>query len=369
MFRYVRGLKIGLLLIALVTTFCGCNGALRPASTPTPVSTVVADASQPLRLFFVRTYAEENAWSNRIRTGLLENLAKSGYDQAAQNLTFSEAAIGAGTLRDTEQLQKRIADIITEIQTFGPDVVIVADDEAARQVIRGYPDPTQAFVFCGLNGGTWEYGLSRPNVTGVIETTYPLQTIRLSATMMGYEPDSVLFLSDTSIASATTNDQVASVLLDEEVSPVREFVGQQTESWEAWQRFVLEEADDFDILMLGYYGNLTDENGEHIPGITVLAWTLQNSSVPVFGVQLNTIDGGGVGGLVVSGYEQGQAAAELALQVVQGAEPNSLAYRIPERNVLAVNVVAARHWDLEIPLELLTAARVERYFPVALGGQ
>lgn len=367
MVKHPRRLAFVVLMIALSSTACG--NLVPSTPTPTPASSAAVDAEQPLRLFFVRTYAEENAWSNRIRTGILEKLAKSGYDQAAQNLIFSEAAIGADVLKDAERLQSRVADIIAEIQAFGPHVVVVADDEAARQVIRGYPDPTLPFVFCGLNGRAWEYGLSRPNVTGVIETTYPLQTVRLGAKMMGYEPRSVLFLSDTSIASVTANDQIALALSDEEVSPVREFVGQQTDSWEAWQKLVLEDAEDFDILMLGYYGNITDENGEHMPGITVLHWTLQNSPVPVFGVQLNTIDGGGVGGLVVSGYEQGQAAAELVLQILQGAEPDSLAYRIPERNVLTVNMVAARYWDLEIPLELLVAARVERYFPVALGGQ
>jgi hypothetical protein len=40
-----------------------------------------------------------------------------------------------------------------------------------------------------------------------------------------------------------------------------------------------------------------------------------------------------------------------------------------EHNVLAVNVAAANYWDLDVPVEFLIAARVERYFPIALGGQ
>ncbi len=360
------GFVYGLLLAILALSACNV-GPDEPRRTPRPITAV--EEAGPLRLFFVRTYGQEDPWSNRVRTGILERLAQSGYDRPSQTLVFSDYALDIGTVTETARLKTRAAAVMEEIRAFDPDVVIVADDEGARQVIRGYPDPNQPFVFCGLNGSAWEHGLSRPNVTGVLESVYPLQTVRLAATMAGRGPEDVLFLSDRSIASDTTMNQLPLVLLDDEFAPVKTVVRRQTSSWSAWQTSVLEEADDFDMVLLGYYGSLLTEEGEHLSRSTVLRWTLEHSSVPVYGLHLHTVDGGAVGGLVVSGYEQGRRAAEMALEIYQGASPGSLSHRTPERNVLAVNVAAARYWDLDVPLEMLVSARVERYFPIALGGQ
>lgn len=355
-----------LLLVALVGASCSLN--VQEPNTPTSIPTAEV-GGQPFRLFLVRTYSEEDSWSNRIRTGVLERLAQLDYAQASQNLVFSEFALRAETLRDSVEIEDRVATAIQEIKEFNPDVVIVADDEAARWIIRRYPDPTQPFVFCGLNTRAWEYGLSRLSVTGVLETTYPLQTVYLAGAMEGRLPEKVLFLSDESIASTAESEEMRTTLLSAEDVAIEEFVSNQTSDWEDWQALVLEEAGTFDLLLLGYFKNLVNDDGDYIPERTVLQWTLENSPTPVFGLQLNTSEDGAVGGLAVSGYTQGQEAAELALEIFRGAEPASLSHRIPKRNVLVVNVVAARYWDLDVPLELLIAARIERNFPIAVGGQ
>jgi ABC-type uncharacterized transport system substrate-binding protein len=356
-----------LLLIALAGASCGQRVEEPRTSTSIPTAEFVGE--QPLRLFFVRTYSEEDPWSNRIRTGVLERLAQLDYAQASQNLVLSEFALRAETLRDSVEIEDRATAAIQEIKEFNPDVVIVADDEAARWVIRGYPDPTLPFIFCGLNSSAWEHGLSRPNVTGVLERTYPLQTVHLASAMKGQVPEKVLFLSDESIASTSEGEEVRAALLDAENALVEETVLHQTNDWEAWQTFVLEKASTFDVLLLGYFKNLVNDYGDHIPERTVLRWTLGNSSIPVFGLQLNTNEGGAVGGLAVSGYAQGQEAAELAVEIFRGTEPASLSHRVPGYNVLVVNLVAARYWDLDVPLELLIGARIERNFPIALGGE
>ena len=364
----LQDLVYGVLLLALMLTACA-QAPEAPPPTPTLPPTVEPDAERPLRLFFVRTYGEEDIWSNRIRTGILERLGQAGYDRTFETLVFSEYALDIGTVTDTVQLSARVDAALEEMVGFEPDVVIVADDEGARRVIRGYPDPIQPFVFCGLNGSAWEHGLSRPNVAGVIEMAYPLQTVRLAATMISRDPDDVLFLSDASIASDAATDLLTATLLDDARSPVEELVSRQVGTWPAWQTVVLEETDDFDMLLLGHYSGLVDENGTSVSGQTILQWTLEHSPTPIYGLQLNTIDGGAVGGLVVSGYEQGRAAAELALDIFHGASPDSLPHTQPQRNVLAINVAAARHWDLNVPLDLLVAARIERHFPIAVGGQ
>ena len=56
------------------------------------------------------------------------------------------------------------------ILSWQPDVVITADDNAAKYLIQPYfKDSATPFVFCGVNWTAEEYGFPYSNVTGIVE--------------------------------------------------------------------------------------------------------------------------------------------------------------------------------------------------------
>ena len=56
------------------------------------------------------------------------------------------------------------------VESWKPDIVITADDNAAKYVIQPYfKDHEIPFVFCGVNWSAAEYGFPYTNVTGMVE--------------------------------------------------------------------------------------------------------------------------------------------------------------------------------------------------------
>jgi ABC-type uncharacterized transport system substrate-binding protein len=324
-------------------------------ATPPP------EPSEPLRLFLIRSYGVDDVWGQQIRTGLLETLSRSGYDRVAGSLVLTEFVLNAERYRGTEVDNAVVSAVLNSIEASMADAVVVVDDPAARSIIPNYSGPDLPFVYCGLNGEPGTYGLTGENVTGVLERPYPIQTIRM-AQDLGDEIHEVLIVSDTSLSGRASVTKISEVLSADETLPARVTTG-MTSEWEGWQRLVQEEFAQVDAVLMGQHAGLVAEDGETVPEDEVLAYTLENSPVPVFGLWLGDVQQGAVGGLTVAPYEQGRAAAHLVVRIVEGTAPSELPPVTPDRNVLAVNVAAVERWSLKVPLELLVSARVLRGFP------
>ncbi|MGC9356324.1 MAG: ABC transporter substrate-binding protein [Anaerolineae bacterium] len=345
--------------LTLVISLVGCA----PETPTLPVAGVPTsqEPSRPLRLFLVRSYGTEDIWGQQIRAGVLETLSRNGYDRVEGNLVLTEFTLNAERYTGAEVNEAVLSTVLNAIESSLPHVVLVADDEAARSVIPNYPDPEQIFVYCGLNGDPEAYGITGDNITGVLERPYPVQTVRM-AQDLGNQVTQVLIMSDTSLSGKASAEDIYEILNAPDAPPV-EVVREATGEWETWQRVVREEFGKVDGVLMGQHAGLLNEAGETVPEDEVLAYTLENSPVPVFGLWLGDVQRGAAGGLTISPYEQGRAAADLVVRIARGEAPSALAPTLPERNVLAVNIAAVERWSLNVPLELLVSARVYRRFP------
>jgi hypothetical protein len=136
-----------------------------------------------------------------------------------------------------------------------------------------------------------------------------------------------------------------------------------TGRWSSWKAAVRSESPNVDFILLVSNLAVFDEDGRHIEDAELMSWMLENSPVPVFALTNQAVSNGAVGGLVGDGEAQGNAAAQLALQIVRGAHPSSLMPVLPPRNLLVINLPAARNWGLRIPIAFPIAARVYRTLP------
>lgn len=351
-----------ILVVNLLLAACGGEALPSPVVSATPT---LPRLHQTLRVFLLRSYSMEDLASNQMRAGILESLARGGYDRAHSTLELAELALNAEpSLVQAFTEEAQVA--IVEIRKFEPDVVVVLDDEAARTVIPLYPDITLPFVFCGLDGIPSEYGLVRPNVTGVLEHPHPGETVRMAQRFT--EQKDLLILGDESLPTSTGAAAIAAELAADAELTLRRVATYETNDWEEWQLLVLDEATEMDFMLLLKYQTLENDWGGQISEQSVLKWTLKNSPIPVFGLWLPTVSNGAVGGLTISAYAQGELAGEMVVEIAAGRSLNEIPVARPVNNILAVNAGAADYWDLRIPLEFLIAARIERQFPVPVGG-
>lgn len=346
----------GLVGVLLLFSLTACLAPPPLAPLPQP-ATPPRQPETTLRLFIVYSADLSEIWVGQIRTGIIETLARDGNYRIGETLLLSEYRLPPDAIAEEAVTA---AAVTAAIRDFAPDVVVTVGNQAAWQVIPDYPDPEQRFVFCSFSGNVLSSALNRPGVTGVLEIPYPIQTARLAANLI---PDSQQFMvlgDRASVGALGTKAIFDSVLVDPPYPTLP--VLRQTDDWEEWQAFVAE-AGAMDFIILGKYAHIRDASGAPIPPAEVLRWTLLNSAAPVFGLWQDTVVNGAVGGLVLSGEAQGISAAQIVLQIVDGTDPAVLAPVRAGRNILALNLAAAEHWQVQPSFELLVTASLGGIFP------
>jgi hypothetical protein len=128
--------------------------------------------SQP-KCLFVSSYHKGYSWSDGVERGLRSVLA--GQCELRQ--------FDMDTKRHKSEKEKIAAAIAakTLVEKWKPDIVITADDNAAKYFIKPYfKDHAIPIVFAGVNWTAREYGFPYTNVTGIVEVA-PIQPMLLKA--------------------------------------------------------------------------------------------------------------------------------------------------------------------------------------------
>lgn len=357
-------------LIVLLSCVMACQPAQNVAS-PAPVQSVTLPASPPardkLRLFWVNSYTEDDFWSQQVRTGVLETLARGGYTSVDNTLEMETFHMKMRQVALMEDVRPAALLAVEKLGAFQPDIVIVSGEEATRSIIPLYFDPTLPFVFCGVNSDLSQYGLDLLNVTGVLEALHPVQTVAMAyAFVEGAQQ--YMVLGDGSVSGKTRAVAAYTALQNSEYgtpAPLFRLAG----TWSRWQETVLKDASAVDFILLASHQGIVDDAGNPIDEQEVIAWMLENSPVPVFALSNVAIINGAVGGLVSYGYEEGVSVGEIVMRLAAGDSPAGIEIRGPARNLLAVNLAASRRWNLRIPVTFPIAARIYGTLPVAEGGQ
>ncbi|HQE91231.1 MAG TPA: ABC transporter substrate binding protein [Anaerolineae bacterium] len=351
------------LMIALALAMA-CQPAQRGA-LPAPVPN--APARDKLRLFWVNSYAGEDVWSQQVRTGVLETLARSGYTLVEGTLEMETFNMEVQQIPMIDVATPAANRAVEKIQASQPDLVVVVGDVASRAVIPRYPDRSLPFVLCGFVGDPAVYGLNLPNVTGVLEALHPVQTVAMAYAFVE-DAQQYMILSDGSVAGKARALSAYSVLGQSEYGASASLF-RMVETWSRWQTTVLEDARAVDFILLASYQGVVDDTGALVDEKEVLAWMQANSPVPVFALSDFAIVNGAVGGLVSYGYEEGVSVGEIVVRLAAGESPSDIEIRGPERNLLAVNLAAVHHWNLRIPITFPLAARIYSTLPASQGGR
>ena len=118
---------------------------------------------------FVSSYHPGYAWSDGVERGI-----RSVLEDKCEIRQFN---MDTKRNKHPEHMKKAGLEVKQLIDSWKPDIVITADDNAAKYVIQAhYKDHEVPFVFCGVNWTADEYGFPYSNVTGMVEVApiYPL---------------------------------------------------------------------------------------------------------------------------------------------------------------------------------------------------
>ena len=280
------------------------------------------------RCLFVSSYHQGYAWSDGVEHGLRSVL--QGHCELKQ---FD---MDAKRHKEPEEITQKALEAKVLIETWRPDVVITADDDAAQYLIMPfYKDHTLPFVFCGINWTVKEYGFPYRNVTGMIEVA-PIEPLFDQVKALLTAHNRAFYIGANTSTERKNLERFQAVAIRRGIQVEASLVD-TTAAWiEAFHR-----AQQYDFIALGSNSGINDWQDTAVLGRIGQSGrrlTLTNHEWMMPFAML---------GLTKVPEEQGEWAAKIALQILQGVSPSS------------IPIVPNRKWDIWMnPLLVETAGIV-----------
>ena len=219
---------------------------------------------------------------------------------------------------DIKRIQEKLADFLgLKYRSVKFDVIIACDDAAIEFVrrFRGRLFPGVPVAFCGLSypdGGVLE---NSRDFVGVTEEIAFIETMELALSLHKQAKHIYVFSDDISAYVPSTPPTLTRMARIEQRVSVEVIEGLKID--QAVAKMSQFPADSLIILIdIG-----KDADGRHIPCQKAARLLSRARPIPIYACWDFYLGHGVVGGKMVNGYSQGQAAGRIALQMLKGALP------------------------------------------------
>jgi ABC-type uncharacterized transport system substrate-binding protein len=306
-------------------------------------------SAQEKIIFVIESYHAEYPWDISYKEGLREVMGSGCrfvcFQMDTKRLPESEYE------RMAEQAWKKY-------QEIKPDLVILGDDNALRYLAPKFGNTDTPVVYLGINRNPKDYGVSeKKNITGVLERPLLNRSIASIQKSLRPEPGKILVLFDS---SETSEAAVAESFKGRTTLPINNMMVQLKliGKLDEWKNTVLNaKAEGFDAIIIGLYHTVTDEKNKYVSDKTLLKWTVENTPVPPFGFWDFSVGADKtVGGFVLFGKAQGEAAGKIALKILSGKSPQEIRPVIAEMGKFLFSRSQLKKWGLTLPNEIASAA-------------
>lgn len=290
------------------------------------------------KCLFVSSYHQGLQWSDGIERALRATLA--GRCEIRQ--------FDMDTKRRRSEAEKRASALAAKalIEEWRPDVVIAADDNAAKYLIQPYfRDADLPFVFCGVNWTADAYGFPYRNVTGMIEVA-PIEPMLEAATDLVPGLARAVYLGADTLSAAKNAQRLHMAAADRGIALDARLVGNAADWLEAFRA-----AQAYDVVILGAVGGVADWDDRAMaravmaasrrPSVTMVEWMAPYAMV----------------GVTKVAAEQGEWAGRVALEVLAGTAPSRIPIVINRRRDVWVNVALADRAGVALPAALTRKAK------------
>ncbi len=285
------------------------------------------------RVLVVHSYHEQFTWAMEINKTIT---AEFEGEDVELKVFFMDTKRNPAE-QSKQQAGRQAGDLVRK---FKPKVVITVDDNAQTYFAMSFVDnsPVQ-FVFCGVNAGPEKYGYPASNVTGILERTYPAQSLKVLKTLMP-AVQGVAVVTDDSATSEIMRPRITERLatLKSEISLIR-FAMPKT--FNVWKEEILnlERNPKVDVLLIPLYHTVRDDGDmtSLIPK-EVIQWTLANVRIPVIGTGIHMIEDGGLLAVTVDPREHGRVASQMAKAILAGKTAADIPMRTNKDGFVMVNL-------------------------------
>ena len=329
---------------------------------------VAAAETKKKRIFIVSSYNKAYIWSQSTQKGVSAAMLKLGYLETEQQVkqlqrndqVESSKVVIKKDWMDTKRKDSRAemaistSRIVAAIRAFGPDLVLLGDDNAAKYIGGQLLDSKIPVVFWGINGLPLKYGLvdsmDAPgrNVTGVWQSGYHKESLDLLKRLIPNAKTFAILACDSE--SSRPNVKMIEQLAERGSLPLKLVDKVLTNSLDEFKARALALSKTVDAFFVLNHDTLRDAKGNHVDMLEVGRWYLNNIRIPEASHEDQFVLEGMLLTANDSGYNQGYMAFEMAYGILEkGLSPARMAVRTPERGPYLVNRNRAK--ALGIPLD------------------
>jgi len=267
------------------------------------------------KCLYISSYHQGYAWSDGVERGIRTTLeGKCEIKQFNMDTKRNKAH---------EYMEKTGLEAKQLIDSWKPDIVITADDNAARFVIQAhYKDSTIPFVFCGVNWTADEYGFPYSNVTGMVEVA-PVYPLLEKVKDLIPEARTAIYIGAMTTTEKKNLARFEKALSKQDIQLDAALASTMDEWLISYTR-----AQQYDFIIMGSQSGIEDWDKEHVvntikPQSLKLSVTNHDWMMPYTMLGFTKVP-----------EEQGEWAAQAALSILGGVEVSQIA------------IVPNRKWDI-----------------------
>lgn len=236
-----------------------------------------------------------------------------------------------------------------EYKRLNPDLVVLGDDNALKYLGSRFGKTQTPVVYLGINNDPENYGVSSyENLTGVLERPLLKRSISFIAETMPIKK--ILILFDSGTTAKTVYDQTFRNSTSYTLGGIQADI-KLISTFDEWKETVRKsKANEYDAIIVGLYHTIRDSDGDHVAAEDILHWTSENTPIPPFSFWDFSVRAAEiVGGYVLHGEQQGEAAGIMIKSILSGIKP-SLIYPVSaDSGSFLFSRSQLKRWDITLP--------------------
>ncbi len=272
--------------------------------------------SEQKNVLIINSYNQGFSWSKDETNGIIDVLKQSN-----ENLSICDEYMDWKNY-PTDENKLHLFDYYKyKYENKHIEVLIVTDDVALEFALENRKKifSNAPIVFCGVNQkGIDDIAQGQVNFTGVLEEVDPTDTMKM-ALQINPSLKTVYVLFDNSESGVSTGelvmDKIKNVDMKLNIIPLNNL------SHDELIKSVSNYNKDSIIIVTTYS---RDVNGKTADFQNVSRILSKNSSVPMYHLYDFGLNNGAFGGAMISGKLQGMSAANLALRLLKGEDPDNI---------------------------------------------
>lgn len=332
-----------IILVILCIAVVGFGAAMyfwsRQESVTKSDSVAVPSPYAGKKILLVNSYHQDYQWSDRAQAGALAVLDGTGVET---KVMYMDTKNNPGN----EFGQAAAAKVLAEIAVFKPDVLIVQDDAAFKYVVAPhFRDAALPVVFSAVNYDLKAYDGPYKNTTGMIETSPYRGMIEMARPFA--KGNRVAFITGDNI-SERKNAEMLTAQLPDGMKLENVF---ETEAGQ-WKKDFLALQERADIIVVGVGAGIMNWDDKDIRGFLLVNTKVPTTTELEWMSDMTVFSFGKVPG------EQGEYAAQAALQILDGKSISEIPIITNTRGSLFINKKLTNKLGIQVPAELLSKAVV-----------